>query len=240
MIASASPSPAHMASKTSLAILPEIVPSAKRCRSRASAAAETGEPEMSRSALLSAPESSPSTQFAASFAPPGSVAAVASKYAASSRVAVSARASYAVRPYCASKRAFITSGNSGSSDFTRAIQSSSIDERRQVGIGKVAIVLRVFLAAHRARLVPVRIVEPGLLDDRAAVLDQLDLPADLEVDRLLEEAEAVQVLDLAARAELRVRRAAAPRRWRRSESCLPACCRRRCRSTCTSACSVFA
>ena len=45
----------------------------------------------------------------------------------------------------------------------------------------------------------------------------LDLPADLVVDRLLHEAEAVQVLDLAARAE-RLRRAGAPRRWRRSGS----------------------
>ena len=49
------------------------------------------------------------------------------------------------------------------------------------------------------------------------------------VDRLLHELEAVQVLDLAPRAE-GLRRACAPRRWRRSGSCLPACCRRRCRS----------
>ena len=76
------------------------------------------------------------------------------------------------------------------------------DERRQVRIGKIAVVLRVFLAAHRARLATVGIVEARLLHDGAAVLDQLDLAAHLEVDRLLHEAEAVEVLDLAARAEL--------------------------------------
>jgi hypothetical protein len=48
----------------------------------------------------------------------------------------------------------------------------------------------------------VGIVQARLLHDRAAILDQLDLPAHLEVDGLLHEPEAVQVLDLAARAEL--------------------------------------
>ena len=75
------------------------------------------------------------------------------------------------------------------------------DERRQVGIGEVAVVVRVFLAAHAAGLVPIRVVEPGLLDHRAAVLDEFDLAAHLEVDGALQEAEGVQVLDLAAGAE---------------------------------------
>ena len=76
-------------------------------------------------------------------------------------------------------------------------------ERRQVGIGKVAVVLRVFLAAHRPRFAAVGVVEARLLDDGAAFADQLDLAPHLEFDRLLHEAEAVEVLDLAARAELR-------------------------------------
>src|SRR6266567_7361885 len=76
-------------------------------------------------------------------------------------------------------------------------------ERRQIGIGEIAIILRVLLAAHRARLVPVGIVKPRLLHDGSAVLDQLDLAADFELDRMLKKAKAVEVLDLAARSELR-------------------------------------
>jgi hypothetical protein len=46
-----------------------------------------------------------------------------------------------------------------------------------------------------------RVEEARLLHHLAAVLDQLDLAAHLVLDRLLEEAERVEVLDLAARAE---------------------------------------
>ena len=91
--------------------------------------------------------------------------------------------------------------------FTRSIQARSIASGRQVRVREIAVVLRVFLAAHRARLVAVRIPEARLLHDGTAVLDQRDLAAHLEVDRLLHEAEAVQVLDLAAGAE-RLARAA--------------------------------
>ena len=75
------------------------------------------------------------------------------------------------------------------------------DERRQVGLGEVAVVIRVFLGAHRAGLVGIRIVEPGFLHHAATVLDQLDLAAHLELDGPLQEAERVQVLDLGAGAE---------------------------------------
>ena len=44
------------------------------------------------------------------------------------------------------------------------------------GSGKVAIVVRVFLAAHRERLARRRIPEPRLLHDRAAALEHVDLP----------------------------------------------------------------
>jgi hypothetical protein len=60
----------------------------------------------------------------------------------------------------------------------------------------------VFLAAHGAGLAGVRVEQHGGLLDLAAVLDQVDLPLDLVVDGLLQEAEAVEVLDLAAGAEL--------------------------------------
>ena len=131
----------------------------------------------------------------------------------------------------ADKARLFASGSSGSSAFTRSIHAIIDDQRRQVRIGEVAIIVRVFLAAHGARFAAVRIVQPRLLHDAAAVLDQVDLAADFEFDRLLKEAEGVQVLDLAARAELRVARPGAPRRWRRSGRSLPACCRRRCRSS---------
>ena len=71
-------------------------------------------------------------------------------------------------------------------------------------VREVAVVVRLFLAAHRAGLVAVRVVEARLLHDLAAALDQLDLPLDLEVDRPLDEAEGVEVLDLGAGAELRL------------------------------------
>ena len=78
-------------------------------------------------------------------------------------------------------------------------------QRQQVGIGEVAIVVRVLLGAHRARLAPAGIEQPRLLHDLAAALDQLDLAPRLVLDRLLDEADRVHVLDLAARAQLAAR-----------------------------------
>lgn len=84
-----------------------------------------------------------------------------------------------------------------------ALDPGRVDhERHQIGVGEVAVILRIFLAAHRARLALVRIVEARFLHHFAAVLDQFDLAAHFVVDRLFEEAERVQVLDLGARAEL--------------------------------------
>src|SRR5690606_39911454 len=69
-------------------------------------------------------------------------------------------------------------------------------------IWEVAIVHRLCLRAHRAGLAGARVVEAGLLVDHAAVLEDLDLASRLVVDRLGDEAERVDVLDLAARAEV--------------------------------------
>src|SRR5688572_774638 len=64
---SSAPRPSdHMASKTSLASLPEMVSSPIRARSPASAVAGTRLASTSRPSRLSAPESSPITQLAAS------------------------------------------------------------------------------------------------------------------------------------------------------------------------------
>ena len=83
-----------------------------------------------------------------------------------------------------------------------SIQACVELERQQVGVGEVAVVVRLFLRAHRPGLALVRVVEPGLLLDRAAVLEDGDLAAGLVLDRLRDEAHRVHVLDLAARAEL--------------------------------------
>jgi hypothetical protein len=74
-------------------------------------------------------------------------------------------------------------------------------QRQQVGVGEVAVVVGVFLGAHGAGLAGVRIEQHGGLVDAAAVLDRLDLPLRLVLDRLLQEAEGVEVLDLAPRAQ---------------------------------------
>ncbi|MNL25734.1 hypothetical protein D3C87_1472230 [compost metagenome] len=76
------------------------------------------------------------------------------------------------------------------------------DHRQQVRIGEVTVVVGFLFAAHRTGFVLVRIVQAGLLDHFSAVFDQFDLTLDFAVDRLLDEAERVDVLDLAAGAEL--------------------------------------
>jgi hypothetical protein len=95
----------------------------------------------------------------------------------------------------------MAAGSSGMEALTLAIQSSRNHQRRQVRVREVAVILRVFLAAHFARFLAVRIVQAGRLDDLAAVFDQLDLAAHFDVHGFFDEAEGVQVLDLAAGAE---------------------------------------
>ena len=62
--------------------------------------------------------------------------------------------------------------------------------------------MRLLLGAHRAGLALAGIEQPGLLVDLAAVLENLDLPARLVLDGLLDEPVGVDVLDLAARAQV--------------------------------------
>ena len=72
---------------------------------------------------------------------------------------------------------------------------------QQVRVREIAVVVGLFLGAHGAGLVLVRVVEPGLLDHLAAALDEVDLALDLEADGLVQKAEGVDVLDLGAGAE---------------------------------------
>src|SRR5512140_3091020 len=69
----------------------------------------------------------------------------------------------------------------------------------------MAVVVRFFLGAHRARLALAGVEQTRLLLDRAAVLDDLDLPARFVLDGLADEADRVHVLDLAPRIERRTR-----------------------------------
>ena len=98
-------------------------------------------------------------------------------------------------------------------------------ERQQVGVGEIAIVVGLFLRAHRPGLAPARIEQARLLQDLAAVLEDLDLPSRLVLDRLLDVAVGIDVLDLAARAQ-RAARPCGPKRSRRRADC-PSPCRRR-------------
>ena len=120
----------------------------------------------------------------------------------SARLIVRMSASSALSAYSSTKRCCLASGSSGSVARTRSIKSGVDLDRQQVRIREIAVVVRLFLAAHRPRFVLVGIVQTRFLHDLAAVLDHLDLPLDFEVDRLLDEAERIQVLELRARAEL--------------------------------------
>ncbi len=84
-------------------------------------------------------------------------------------------------------------------------------ERQQVGVREIAIIVRLLLRAHRARLTGLGVEQPRLLMDDAALLQDLDLAARLVLDGLADEADGVDVLDLASRAEL-LARAGAPTR----------------------------
>ena len=61
--------------------------------------------------------------------------------------------------------------------------------------------MRLLLAAHGPRLALVRIIQPRLLHDCAAIFLDVDLPPRLGLDGLADETDRVHVLDLAARAE---------------------------------------
>ena len=99
------------------------------------------------------------------------------------------------------KRAFFWSGSSGSFDLQLIDIGLRELERQQVRIREIAIVVRLFLGAHRARLALVRVEQPRFLVDRAAILDDLDLAPRLVLDRLADEIDRVHVLDFAAGAE---------------------------------------
>jgi hypothetical protein len=76
------------------------------------------------------------------------------------------------------------------------------DERLQVRLGEVAVVVSLLLRAHDARLGGALVPQARLLRHLSARLDEIYLPLDLELDGALHEAHGVEVLQLDLRPEL--------------------------------------
>ncbi len=125
-------------------------------------------------------------------------------------------------------------GSSGMPSAASAIHASSTAEQPQVRLREVAVVVRLFLAAHRRPSGRPRSSQRRVSSTiRLAARDDLRLPLDLVLDRLRDEADRVEVLDLDARAERRGLATRESRRSRRSAGC-PSPCRRR-RRPCSAA-----
>ena len=75
------------------------------------------------------------------------------------------------------------------------------DERHEVGLEEVPVVVGVLLGAQRVRAPVALVPVAGLLAHDLAGLEQVDLPAGLVLDGPAERAHRVEVLDLAAGAE---------------------------------------
>ena len=73
--------------------------------------------------------------------------------------------------------------------------------RQEIRIREISIIVGLLLGAHRPGLVLVRVVETGFLHHGAAALEQVDLPRNFVVDRLLDESKGIQILDFGACAE---------------------------------------
>jgi hypothetical protein len=70
------------------------------------------------------------------------------------------------------------------------------DERRQIRLRKVTVVVRFLFRAHQGRAVRSGIEQTRFLDDRRPVLPRRDVALDLEFDGTLHVAERVEVLEL--------------------------------------------
>ena len=72
---------------------------------------------------------------------------------------------------------------------------------QQVRFGEIAVVVGELLAAHAEGALSAAVPQARLLHDLFAFFDQFDLPLDFVVERLLEEAEGVEILHLGLDAE---------------------------------------
>ena len=93
-------------------------------------------------------------------------------------------------------------GSSPISPRRRSTSSCGRVHGHEVGLGEVAVVLRLLLGPHRRRLLVRRVEVERLLLDGAAGLVDADLARDLALDPLRGEAERVHVLQLGARPQL--------------------------------------
>ena len=76
------------------------------------------------------------------------------------------------------------------------------NQRQQIGIGEVAVIVGIFLGPHNPGFTPVRIKQHGRLLNLATFFDFIDLPLHLKINRLLQETEGVEVLDFTTRTQL--------------------------------------
>ena len=91
----------------------------------------------------------------------------------------------------------------------QAVEPARVDhDRRQIGLGEVAVILRVFLAALAERALLGLRPAARLLHDLVALLQGLDLAADLVLDASVQRAKGVEVLELGLDAQLLVTAAA--------------------------------
>ncbi len=67
-------------------------------------------------------------------------------------------------------------------------------QRKQVGLGEITVVVRLFLGAHAVGFAFVRVVEAGFLRDLAAGFNHANLPLNLVLQRFADKAERVDVL----------------------------------------------
>ena len=97
--------------------------------------------------------------------------------------------------------------------LAQLLEPGALDEqRRQIGLGKVAIVVRLFLGPLGDR--DAALLDPAarLLADALASVERLGLSSDLELERAKHRAERVQVLHFDLRPQLLLSDAAAGRR----------------------------
>ena len=95
----------------------------------------------------------------------------------------------------------LASGSSGRVRADGLLPGLIDDEREQVRLGEVAVVVRLFLGAHGVGAALAGVVEPRLLLDGAAGVEDFGLALDLVFEGLFDKAEGVDVLDLDLGAE---------------------------------------
>ncbi len=87
------------------------------------------------------------------------------------------------------------SGSSGSVVADFGLPFLIHHQRKQIGLGKIPVVVGLFFRAHAVGLAFVRVVEARFLRDLAARFHDPDLALDLILQRLANKAERIHILD---------------------------------------------